>query len=175
MPVEMLSDRPDRIRAAIRTLGSPMRSYPDSAMVEKAFKNLDLLVVCDIAWTEDCEYADYVLPAKSAYERYEFNAFQMNFPECVMALRPPVIDTIAERRDMCDVFVEIAKVSGAFPKIPKWLDDAADKAVKTGDRMPFLFAFLAYLGGTVRSAPAFSAQRSAEPGAPPQRASPGAR
>ena len=148
MPVEMLSDRPDRIRAAIRTLGSPMRSYPDSAMVEKAFKNLELLVVCDIAWTEDCEYADYVLPAKSALERYEFNAFQMNFPECVMALRPPVIDTIAERRDMCDVFVEIAKVSGAFPKIPKWLDDAADKAVKTGDRMPFLFAFLAYLGGT---------------------------
>ena len=147
MPVEMLSDRPDRIRAAIRTLGSPMRSYPDSALVEKAFKNLDLLVVCEVAWTEDCELADYVLPAKSAYERYEFNAFQMNFPEVVMTLRPPVIEeTIGERRDMCEVFVEIAKVAGALPKIPKFMYDAAEKAVKTGDRMPYLFALLALSG-----------------------------
>ena len=149
MPVEMLSDRPDRIRAAIRTLGSPMRSYPDSAMVEKAFKNLDLLVVCEIAWTEDCELADYILPAKSALERYEFNAFQMNFPQCVMSLRPPVIEeTIGERRDMCDVFIEIMKVAGALPKLPQWFYKAGEKAVRTGDRMPYLFALLAYLGGT---------------------------
>ena len=110
MPVEMLSDRPDRIRAAVRVLGSPMRSYPDSKLVEEAFEHLELLVVCDIAWTEDCELADYVLPAKSHFERYEFNAFQMNFPECVMTLRPPIFEeTIAERRDMCEVLLDISK------------------------------------------------------------------
>ncbi len=149
MPVEMLSDRPDRIRAAVRVLGSPMRSYPDSKLVRKAFEQLELLVVADIAWTEDCELADYVLPAKSNFERYEFNAFQMNFPECVMTLRPPVFEeTIAERRDMCEVLIDISKKCGALPKLPKWLYAAGEKAAKTGDRMPYLFALLAYLGGT---------------------------
>jgi hypothetical protein len=66
-----------------------MRSYPDSHNVEKALKNLDLYVVMDIAWTEDCDVADYVLPIKSNFERYAFNAFQLNYPECVCTVRPP--------------------------------------------------------------------------------------
>lgn len=144
MPVEMLSDRTDRIRAAIRALGSPMRAYPDSNLVKKAFENLDLLVVCDIAWTEDCELADYVLPAKNNLERWEFNAFQMNFPECVCSVHPPVIEeTIGERRDLCEAVLDIMKVCGAQPK---WLYDAGEKAVRTGDRLPYLFKLLAYTG-----------------------------
>ena len=145
MPVEMLSDRPDRIRAAIRVLGNPMRSYPDTNMVKKAFENLDLLVVCEIAWTEDCELADYVLPAKTALERYEFNAFQLNFPEVVCSVRPPVLpEQVAERRDIPEVLLDIGKVCGALPELPKWLYAAGEKAVRTGDRLPYLFTLLGY-------------------------------
>ena len=151
MPIEMLSDRPDRIRAAIRTLGSPMRSYPDANMVKKAFEKLDLLVVCEIAWTEDCELADYVLPAKSPFERYEFNAFQLNFPEVVCAVRPPVLEEqIGERRDMPQVFLDIGKACGALPELPKSLYDAAEKAVATGDRMPYLFSLLGWAAGHMK-------------------------
>ena len=146
MPVEMLSNRKDRIRAAIRVLGSPMRSYPDSNMVRKAFDNLDLLVVADVTWTEDCEYADYVLPAKSHFERYEFNAFQMNFPEVVCTLRPPIIEeTIGERREIPEVLLDIAKKCGAMPELPRWLYEAGEKAARTGDRIPFLMKALAWV------------------------------
>ena len=118
MPLEMLSDREDRIRAAIRVLGSPMRSYPDANRVKQAFEKLELLVVCEIAWTEDCELADYVLPAKTHFERYEFNAFQMNFPEVVCSVRPPVLDRqIAERRDIPEVILDLMIASGAMPKV----------------------------------------------------------
>ena len=140
MPVEILSERPDRIRALIRGIGSPMRAYPDSNLVRKAFEKLDLLVVADIAWTEDCDLADYVLPAKSQQERYEFNAFQMNFPECVCIMHPPVFEeTVGERRDFGEVILDIMKVSGALPKLPQWLYDAGEKAARTGDRLPYLF------------------------------------
>ena len=145
MPLEMLSEREDRIRAAIRVLGSPMRSYPDANRVRQAFEKLELLVVCEIAWTEDCELADYVLPAKTHFERYEFNAFQMNFPEVVCSVRPPVLDQqIAERRDIPEVILDIMIACGAMPKLPKWLYEAGEKAARTGDRMPYLFKLLGY-------------------------------
>lgn len=123
-----------------------MRSYPDSNMVRKAFDNLDLLVVADVTWTEDCEYADYVLPAKSHFERYEFNAFQMNFPEVVCTLRPPIIEeTIGERREIPEVLLDIAKKCGAMPELPRWLYEAGEKAARTGDRIPFLMKALAWV------------------------------
>lgn len=153
MPIEMLSDRPDRIRAAVRCIGSPMRSYPDAQMVKKAFEKLELLVVCDIAWTEDCELADYVLPAQSNFERYEINAFQWNYPEVVCTVRPPVLEPVAERRDIPEVLLDIMKTSGALPKLPQWLYDAGKKAAKTGDRMPYLFALLAYAAGHMKYFP----------------------
>jgi len=158
MPLEMLSEREDRIRAAIRVLGSPMRSYPDANRVKQAFEKLELLVVCEIAWTEDCELADYVLPAKTHFERYEFNAFQLNYPEVVCAVRPPVLERqIAERRDIPEVILDIMKVSGAMPELPQWLYDAGEKAAKTGDRMPYLFKLLGYAAGHMKYFPILSA------------------
>ena len=157
MPIEMLSEREDRIRAAIRCLGSPMRSYPDSNMVKAAFEKLELLVVCEIAWTEDCELADYVLPAQSNFERYEFNAFQMNFPEVVCSVRPPVLKPVAERRDIPEVILDIMKACGAMPELPKWLYAAGEKAARTGDRMPYLFKLLGYAAGHLQYFPILSA------------------
>jgi anaerobic selenocysteine-containing dehydrogenase len=148
MPPEMLSQHHDRIRAAIRGIGSPMRSYPDSHNVEKALKNLDLYVVMDIAWTEDCDVADYVLPVKSNFERYAFNAFQLNYPECVCTVRPPVITKqIAERRDSAEVILDIAKATGAIPKLPQWLYDAGRKAAETGDRMAYFGKLILWTAG----------------------------
>lgn len=150
MPVEMLSKSKDRIRGAIRVLGAPMRSYPDSNMVRKAFKNLDLLVVADIAWTEDCEYADYVLPAMSTFERWEFNTFNFNMPEVVMSVRPPILKAEGERRDMVEVLLDIGRECGALPELPDWLYKAGEKAARTGDRMPYLFKLLAYAGSHMK-------------------------
>ena len=79
--------------------------------------------------------ADYVLPAQSNFERYEINAFQLNYPEVVCTVRPPVLEPVAERRDIPEVLLDIMKVSGALPKLPQWLYDAGEKAAKTGDRM----------------------------------------
>lgn len=48
---------------------NPVRNSPDPAHMVKGYRALDLLVVCDIQWSETAMAADYVLPECSFAER----------------------------------------------------------------------------------------------------------
>jgi anaerobic selenocysteine-containing dehydrogenase len=52
MPEEILSDHPERLRAALVSASNPLRSYADTTAYEQAFKRLDLLVTSELAMTE---------------------------------------------------------------------------------------------------------------------------
>jgi len=80
----------DRIRAAFVEGSNPLRSYADSKKFEEAFKALDLLVVIDPAMTEAALMADYVLPAKCGFEKFEAVFFAKGCPEISYHLRHPV-------------------------------------------------------------------------------------
>ncbi len=80
MPEEILSDRPDRLRAVLVSGSNPLRSYADTTAYEQAFKALDLLVVVDVAFTETASLAHYVLPAKSAYEKWDADVLLVELP-----------------------------------------------------------------------------------------------
>ena len=54
---------------------------PTPRPMKQAFRALDLLVVVDVAFTETASLAHYVLPAKSAYEKWDGTFFAWNFPE----------------------------------------------------------------------------------------------
>ncbi|MEL7030190.1 MAG: molybdopterin-dependent oxidoreductase, partial [Pseudomonadota bacterium] len=71
VPDEILTDHPDRFRAAIIQSANPVHSYADSPRMREAISALEFSVVIDVAMTETARLADYVLPASSQFEKYE--------------------------------------------------------------------------------------------------------
>lgn len=156
LPEEILSDHPERPRALIVSGSNPMRSFADTAQYEKAFEKLDLLVTLEIAMTETAAVSDYVLPARSAYESWDSSFFSFNYPGVFFHMRPPIIKPEGKQLECGQIYTRIAEAAGLTPRIPAYLERAAD-----GDLFGFTMAFFAYLWKNpkaVRQAPFVLAQ-----------------
>lgn len=94
IPEEILTDHPDRFRAALVESANPVHSLADTKRFREAFEALEFLVVIDVAMTETAELADYVLPASSQYEKYEATFYPQEFPENFFHLRRPLMDPL---------------------------------------------------------------------------------
>ena len=139
MPEEILNDRPDRLRAVIVSGANPLRSYADTTAYEQAFGALDLLVVMDVAFTETASLAHYVLPAASAYEKWDGTFFPWNYPEIYFQMRRPVVKAEGDCREEGEILTGLADRLGLLPEIPQTLYDAAH-----GDRLSFGAQLLAF-------------------------------
>ncbi len=91
IPDAVLTDDPDRFRAAFIESSNPVHTLPDSPRMREAMAALDFSVVVDITMTETALCADYVLPAPTQYEKYECTFFNIEFPRNVFHLRAPVL------------------------------------------------------------------------------------
>jgi len=125
LPEEIDSDRADRIRAVVVAGANPLRSFADTKAYEKAFKNLDLVVVVDVALSETAALAHYVLPSRTAYESWDNSFWSFNFPEIFFQLRKPVIEPEPETRELGWIMTALAKRLGSIPLIPQSLKEAA--------------------------------------------------
>ncbi|MCP4577393.1 MAG: molybdopterin-dependent oxidoreductase [Deltaproteobacteria bacterium] len=125
LPEEIDSERADRIRAVIVAGANPLRSFADTKAYEKAFKNLDSLVVVDVALTETAALAHYVLPSRTAYESFDNSFWSFNFPEIFFQVRQPVIEPEPETRELGWIMTALAKKLGSIPPIPQSLKIAA--------------------------------------------------
>lgn len=125
MPEEIMSDRPDRVRAVMCTQCNPLRSFADTTAYEEAFSRLDLLVVCELAMTETARLAHYVLPAKSGYESWDATFFTWTWPEIYFQMRRPVVEPEGEQLELGEIHARIAERMGFIPEIPQALYDAA--------------------------------------------------
>lgn len=81
MPEEILSVHDQRIRAVYVSACNPLRAYPDTTAYEKAFGELDLLVVNDIVMSETARLAHYVLPCRTFYESWVLRFFHGPIPK----------------------------------------------------------------------------------------------
>ncbi len=132
LPEEILADHPERVRAVVVSACNPLRSYPDTTAYEKAFENLDLLVVNEIVMSETARLAHYVLPACTFYESYDLTFFPMSYPEVYLQLRRPLVKPPGESKELAGIFTLIAEKLGLVPDIPDDLIEAA-----AGDRLTF--------------------------------------
>lgn len=132
MPEEILNDHPNRLRAVIVSAANPLRSFADTTAYENAFSELELLVTVDIAMTETAAMSHYVLPARSAYEKWDGGSFM---------LRQPVIEPEGEQMEEGEIFTRIADELGLIPDIPTSLIEAAD----SGDRQKFNQSLTEYI------------------------------
>jgi len=65
----MLTDKPYPVKAMISVASNPMVTLPNTKLVYRALKRLELYVVMDYWLTPSAELADYVLPSASWLER----------------------------------------------------------------------------------------------------------
>ncbi len=117
LPEEILSDHPERTRAVLCSNANPLRSYADTTAYEKAFERLDLSVTIDVAMTETARMSDYVLPAKSPYEKYDGTFFPWNFPEVYFQLRQPVVESEGEQKEEGEIYTALAKKMGVITQL----------------------------------------------------------
>ncbi|MCB9481429.1 MAG: molybdopterin-dependent oxidoreductase [Desulfobacteraceae bacterium] len=141
LPEEILNDHPERIRNIILASCNPIRSWPDTKALEKAFSSLDLLVVCDIVMSETARLADYVLPCRTFYESWEATFFPWNSPEIYFQMRRPIIKHENDSYEAAQIMTMLADKMGFIPNIPDEVMEAASK-----DRMTFGAKLMEWLG-----------------------------
>jgi len=149
VPEEILSDRPERLRALLVSACNPLRSYPDTSAYEKSFAELDLLVVNDIALTETARLAHYVLPCRTFYESWDGAFFPNNYPGIYFQMRRPIVAPPAECKEAAQIHTLIAGRLGLIPKIPEELVKAA-----AGDRRAFGAKLMQWAAGEPQAGPA---------------------
>ena len=133
LPEEILSDHPNRLRAAFVLGANPLRSYADTTAYEKAFQRLDLLVVTEIAMSETAALAHYILPCRSTYESWNPAPMDAIIPSktdsgCLNVysrMRRPVVEVEGEQKETGEIFTLLSDAMGLIPAIPDSLYRAA--------------------------------------------------
>jgi len=146
---EVLSDNPARLRAMLIDSSNPANSAANTMATEEALRALELLVVIDVAMTETAVLADYVLPAASQYEKWEFTYFTFSFPTNYFHLRPPLFEPLEGTRVEAEIYADLARRMGLLP------DEALLEALcelAGNDRAAFATAFQ----GVLRENPVFA-------------------
>jgi len=92
IPDEILTDHPDRLRAAFVEAANPVHSLADSQRMRAAFEALEFVVVVDVAMSETAQLADYVLPVATQFEKAEATFFNFEFPKNYFHLRTALMD-----------------------------------------------------------------------------------
>ena len=142
LPEEIESERGDRLRALIVCAANPLRSWPDTQALERAFERLELSVAIDMVETETATACDYVLPARSSFEAWGgiLPTIDSTFPDIYYQLRQPVVEAPGEARDTLDIVVGLADSIGLVPDLPPHLVELA-----YGDRLVFAAELLDFL------------------------------
>lgn len=126
VPEEILTDHPDRFRAAIIESSNPVHSYADSPRMREAMDALEFSVVIDVAMTETASRAKYVLPASSPYEKYSWTFFSAEFPKNWLHLSPPIVDPLPGTLSEAEIYSRLVEaMNGLNPAYVKTLGAAA--------------------------------------------------
>jgi anaerobic selenocysteine-containing dehydrogenase len=107
---QVKTGKPYPIKAFFKANGNPVHNCPNrSRWIEETFPQMDLIVEFDIWMTDTGEYADYVLPDCTSFERAEIIA-----SACYnhIVLQEPAIKPLGEARDPAFLWREIAKRVG---------------------------------------------------------------
>jgi formate dehydrogenase len=142
VPEEILTDHPDRFRGLIVESSNPAHSVADSDTVRRAFAELELLVVIDVAMTETARLAHYVLPAASQFEKPEATFFNLEFPHNTFHLRHRLMEPLPGTLPEPEIWARLVRALGV-------VDDAELAPLRvaaTQSRTAFTEAFLTAVG-----------------------------
>ncbi|MHC5905337.1 molybdopterin-dependent oxidoreductase, partial [Streptomyces sp. S6] len=112
---EFLADSPGRARVMWVDSSNPANTAADTASFERAVAAAELSVVVDVAYTETAALAEYVLPAASQHEKWEWTHFTFEWPVNYFHLRPPLFDPLPGTLPEADIYARLLDRLGALP------------------------------------------------------------
>ena len=115
IPDEVLTDHPHRARVMWVQSGNPANTVADTAAVEAAIRACELSVVIDIAYTETAALADYVLPAASQHEKWEYTFFNFEWPTNYFHLRRPLFEPLEGTLPESEIYARLFEHLGVLP------------------------------------------------------------
>jgi len=115
MAEEILAEHPNRIRVLWVESSNPANTYADTTSVERAIRECELAVVVDVAYTETAALADYVLPAASQHEKWEFTLFNMEWPTNYFQIRRPLFDPLPGTLVEAEIYARLFDALGVLP------------------------------------------------------------
>ncbi len=121
VPDEILTDHPDRFRAAIIESANPVHSYTNAPRMREAIRALEFSVVIDVAMTETAREASYVLPASSSFEKYECVFFHNEFPNNMFHLRQPIVAPLPGTLAEPEIHTRLLEALGALNPKHVWV------------------------------------------------------
>ncbi len=101
---------PYKPKMAMIIFQNPMMAVSGTKTVEKAFQNLEFVVVNDILMSETALMADIVVPGTTYLERYDISSHWVTWP--VIALRQPVVKPLFGQPTEYEFITEIARRLG---------------------------------------------------------------
>ena len=140
LPDEIEKAGDQRIRAVFVDSANPVLTWADTGAYERAFAQLDLLVVVDVAMTETARLAHYVLPAASQFEKWEATGFNLDFPENFFHLRHPLFAPLGESLPEPEIYTRLLEHMGAIPRALPWLQQVARLQPRRAAYWPYLAA-----------------------------------
>ena len=114
IPEEILTDHPNRFRAALVESANPVHSLADTRQFTAAFEALEFVVVIDVAMSETAQLANYVLPASSTFEKCEGTFYPQEFPRNFFHLRPRLIDPLPGTLTEGEIYARLIEAMGLF-------------------------------------------------------------
>lgn len=114
LPDEILHDGEDRVRALVVCGGNPASAIGDAGRTVQAFEALELLLVMDPRMSETARLADYVIPIKLPFERYDLTISQDNWYAWDFAqMAAPALEAPEGMLDDWEVFWELGRLMNA--------------------------------------------------------------
>jgi len=101
-----------QIRAMITLGGNPLRSNPNTALLEDAFSQLDFMVSIDLYLNETTKHADVILPVPSQLQRSHYDLLLLQFAvRNVANYSPPVLPLDADQPDEWEVISKLTAIA----------------------------------------------------------------
>ncbi|MBT4160296.1 MAG: molybdopterin-dependent oxidoreductase [Gammaproteobacteria bacterium] len=127
LPANLLADMiltdDNPIRGLIIISGNPLLSIGSSARLQKAFEQLEFILVIDIYPSATSEYADYVLPATDMFERADVNICGLGLQkEPFVQYTDFIVPPAAERKPEWWILQQLEAAQG-FDTATSELDD----------------------------------------------------
>ncbi len=132
LPDEILTPGDGQVRALVVVAGNPVLSFPDTAKVEAALRQLELLVSVDIFLNDTATFAHWVLPAATQFEQGGFHFLASAFdPRPYAELRPKLVDPPGECRGEWDMFKDLSRAA----RVPFLNNPTFDRLARLLDRV----------------------------------------
>src|SRR5260370_41248238 len=115
LPGDILADHPDLIRCLWVDSANPLNTVGDTRAMEQAARSLELMVTVDISMTESAAVSDYVLPAATQFEKWEYTVFNFEFPKNFFHLRAPLFEPLTGTLPECEIYSRLLRAMGELP------------------------------------------------------------